>query len=67
MVKDYYENIFAGSSEVEVEDMVSANVVFTEQNGRLVVEMTYEEFTTAVKQMHPDKATGPDGLNPGFF
>lgn len=21
----------------------------------------------AVKQMHPDKASGPDGLNPAFF
>lgn len=29
--------------------------------------MSFEEFTEAVRQMHPDKASGPDGLNPAFF
>lgn len=29
--------------------------------------ITFDEFTRAVKQMHPDKASGPDGLNPAFF
>lgn len=29
--------------------------------------MSYEEFRAAVKEMHPDKASGPDGLNPAFF
>lgn len=67
VVKEYYESIFAGSAEVEIEDMVSANMVSTEQNNKLVEEMTFEEFTAAVKQMHPDKASGPDGLNPAFF
>lgn len=29
--------------------------------------MTFEEFTIAMSQMHPDKASGPDGLNPAFY
>lgn len=33
----------------------------------LTAEVTFEEFIKAVKQMHPDKASGPDGLNPAFF
>lgn len=30
-------------------------------------DFTFEEFTLAIKQMHPKKASGPDGLNPAFF
>lgn len=33
----------------------------------LTEELTFKEFSIAVKQMHPDKASGPDGLNPTFF
>lgn len=38
-----------------------------EQNKRLTEEVSFEEFTIALKQMHPDKASGPDGLNPAFY
>lgn len=30
-------------------------------------DVSFEEFTVAVKQMHPDKDSGPDGLNLAFF
>lgn len=33
----------------------------------LTMDLTFSEFTQAVKSMHPDKASGPDGLNPAFF
>ncbi|KAL8117764.1 hypothetical protein AgCh_015597 [Apium graveolens] len=33
----------------------------------LTAEFSFEEFTLAIKQMHPDKASGPDVLNPAFF
>ncbi|XP_074337672.1 uncharacterized protein LOC141674870 [Apium graveolens] len=36
-------------------------------NQLLVAELSFQEFTKVVKQMHPDKASGPDGLNPAFF
>lgn len=34
---------------------------------KLEGELSFEEFSLAVKQMHPDKASGPDKLNPAFF
>lgn len=34
---------------------------------KLVEDVSFEEFTEAVHQMHPDKASGPDGLNPAFY
>lgn len=33
----------------------------------LLSPFSEEEFHTAVMQMHPDKAPGPDSLNPGFY
>lgn len=36
-------------------------------NQLLVAELSFQEFTKVVKQMHPDKISGPDGLNPAFF
>ncbi|XP_074352672.1 uncharacterized protein LOC141691818 [Apium graveolens] len=45
------------------QQMVDANVigvVTEDQNGMLVSDLTFEEFTKAVKQMHPDKSSGPD-------
>lgn len=68
MLKEYYNNVFSG---------VEGDAVFTEneggecitrtQNEMLVANLTFEEFTEAVKSMHPDKASGPNGLNPVFF
>lgn len=42
-------------------------MVSEEQNKALMEDITFEEFTRAVKQKHPDKAAGLDGLNPAFF
>lgn len=33
----------------------------------LTAELKFEEFTEAVRSMHPDKASGLNGLNPAFF
>lgn len=33
----------------------------------LIAEVNFAEFTFTVRQMHPDKSSGPDGLNPAFF
>lgn len=67
IVQDYYTNIFADSNEVDIELSESSTSVSDEQNSMLVGEVTFEEFSLAIKQMHPDKASGPDGLNPAFF
>lgn len=37
------------------------------QNNMLTAELKFEEFTVALKQMHPEKASGPDGFSPTFF
>ena len=36
-------------------------------NQFLLAPFQFEEFEIAIKQMHPDKASGLDGLNPAFF
>lgn len=41
--------------------------VTAEQNLLLQQPVTREEFRDEVFSMHPDKAAGPDGLNPGFY
>lgn len=33
----------------------------------LMDDVIYKEFTTTVKQMHSDKTSGPNRLNPAFF
>lgn len=37
------------------------------QNLDLTQDFRFEKFTIAVKQMHGDKAPGPDGFNPAFY
>ena len=37
------------------------------QNANLIAALTFAEFDVAVKQMHPNKASGPDGFSPAFF
>lgn len=46
----------------EMVKTVSARV-----NEDLLAEITPEEVKEAAFSMHPDKAPGPDGLNPGLF
>lgn len=42
-------------------------IISSEQNNMLTDEFSLEEFSVAVHKMHPNKASGPDGLNPAFF
>lgn len=41
--------------------------VTTEQNAELIRPFSGDEVKEALFSMHPDKALGEDGLNPGFF
>lgn len=68
LLNNYYSSIFAASRQ-------ATNYPFNEnelrvpndQNDMLVVKLSFEEFTEIVKSMHPDKASGPDELNPDVF
>lgn len=42
-------------------------VITNAHNERLTYAITFDEFTKAVKQIHPDKSAGPDGFSPAFF
>lgn len=68
LLKEYYTNIFSGTDQVANFPVNDNEVqVSEEQNKALTEKLTFAEFTEAIKSMHPDKASGPDGLNPAFF
>lgn len=68
IVADYFTEVFKNTRSDNVNlDLVTDRRVTDNQNAKLVADITYEEFTVVAKQMHPDKASGPDGLNPAFF
>lgn len=68
VVKEYFSNVFAGGNQNAASYHGDDERVITDnQNRMLVAEVSFAESTVAVKQMHPDKASGPDGLNPAFF
>lgn len=68
IVHEYFTGIFIANSDIQQSSAgVSPRVISNDQNQELVEEVTYEEFTVAVHQMNPDKANGPDGLNPSFY
>lgn len=67
-LKEYYTNIFSATEQVS-SFLVNDNEiqVTEEQNKALMEKLTFADFTEAFKSMHPDKASGPDGLNPAFY
>ncbi|XP_074374972.1 uncharacterized protein LOC141716673 [Apium graveolens] len=68
IVADYFSEIFKSSRAPGPSlNIMVDNQVTDSQNARLVEDITFEQFTIAVRQMHPDKASGPDGSNPVFF
>lgn len=68
IVLNYFSSIFSGQADREaVNSIQCSKIIIDAQNNALTGELKFEEFTLAVKQMHPDKATGPGGLNLAFF
>lgn len=68
VVKEYYKGIFTSTGvNQNLQGMEDVRVVTSKHNVDLVAELSFEEFEVAIKQMHLDKASGPDGLNPAFF
>ncbi|XP_074356304.1 uncharacterized protein LOC141696006 [Apium graveolens] len=68
LVKGYFSRIFGGTERLEMNSLDEQEAVITEEHNRdLIAEFKIEEFSEAIKQMHPDKSAGPDGLNPAFY
>lgn len=68
IVREYFSTLFSREENNHMAENVGGHItVTTKQNNKLTEDFSFEEFTTAVKQMHPDKASRPDGLNPAFF
>ena len=58
----YFENIYSTAFPIWVEDVVEATAikVTEDMNESLAHAFTGEEVATALKQIHPTKALGPD-------
>lgn len=68
IVKNYFVDIFRGDQVSSVEQNGDLNPIVTEAHNQLLgAYLSFVEFTIVVKEIHPDKASGPDGLNPAFF
>ncbi|XP_074342276.1 uncharacterized protein LOC141679766 [Apium graveolens] len=67
-MKEYYSGIFKATEAnwQEVIDCVPRKIT-SDKNSELLAEVVDEEVKTALFQMDPDKAPGPDGMTPGFF
>lgn len=70
MIGSYFNNIFEASNldcgRLDFLDVVHP-IISEQQNSMLTETFELEEFTMAIKQMHGDKAPGPDGFNPAFY
>lgn len=68
MAKKYFTSIFTGINEANVPVFSTEQEVISRvHKERLTADLTFEELILAIKQMHPDKGSGPDGFNPAFF
>ena len=69
IVVDYFKNLFTTSSLTNFNDILEAveTKVSPSMNHMLTSDFTTREVEQALKQMHPQKALGPDGMPPLFF
>ncbi|KAL0003813.1 hypothetical protein SO802_011374 [Lithocarpus litseifolius] len=65
----YFKDIYTSSQPSCFNDVIGAipSRVTNEMNEELIKEFTKDEVLTALKQMHPTKAPGPDGMSAVFF
>lgn len=56
VVKNYFEQLFGQAGNSQDAGNINTEVVVSEElNNRLTEKFTFEEFSTAVRQMQPDK------------
>ncbi|XP_031104893.1 uncharacterized protein LOC116009862 [Ipomoea triloba] len=70
VVLNYFHDIFASNVSTTNLDSFTASItprVTQEHNTALLRPFELEEVKAALLSMFPDKAPGPDGMNPGFY
>ena len=69
IILDYFETIFRSNGPTNISVLVDAvqPVVTDKMNTFLTRTFTAEEVHKALKQMHPKKSPGPDGMPPLFY
>lgn len=67
-IVEYYTALFWKTQELDLSlvDGINGHVSL-DQTMALCASITKEEVRAAIFSMHPDKAPGPDGYNPGFY
>ena len=65
----YFEKLYTTSHPSRISKLTRAipTRVTPKMNQSLIKQFTKEEVETALKQMHPTKAPGPDGMSAIFF
>lgn len=69
VILDYFVDMFTSVGPQEDEDLMNTLEckVTPEMNKELIKPYTANEVQTAIKQMHPAKAPGPDGMTHLFY
>ena len=69
IVVNYYKDLFTTSNPTNFNELLEAveTKVSPSMNQMLTRDFTTREVEQALKQMHPQKAPGPDGMPPLFF
>ena len=69
IVTECFQHMFTSSSPSEIAEVVQLvdKVVMPELNADLLLPFSPDEVKTALFQMHPSKAPGPDGMTALFF
>ncbi|VVA31228.1 PREDICTED: reverse mRNAase [Prunus dulcis] len=69
VVVDYFQDLFTSQGRGSTQEVLNSIEprVSVSMNYTLNADFTYEEVKTALFQMHPTKAPGPNGMPPLFF
>lgn len=65
----HFGELFTSSDPTNITELVNhlPSIVTDEMNNTLTKEFSAVEIHSALKQMHPSKAPGPDGFSPCFY